>query len=225
MEEKIKIIYEDNNILVLFKPAGIVTAREGRKELNTIEEWVENNRPNNLLRSGIVHRLDKGTSGILLVARDEESLIELKRQFKNRETIKKYKAMICGDVCMEGEINAPIGRSRYVFSKWSVIEDGKSARTLFNLVKKYRYQDKMYSLVDINLKTGRTHQIRVHFAYLRWSLLGDKLYGGQTVLIDRPFLHAYYLEIFHPVLKNKISFEYDMPDDLKSIINMFENNL
>ncbi len=223
MEEEIKVIFEDKDVLVLYKPAGFVTAREGRNELKTVEEWIEKNRDIKLLRSGIVHRLDKGTSGILLVAKNEESLIELKRQFKNRETVKKYKAMICGDVTMDGEMNLPIGRSRHVFSKWAVREDGKNARTLFKLIKKYKFNNRIYSLVDIDLKTGRTHQIRVHFSYLRWSLLGDKLYGGEMLFVNRPFLHAYHIEFFHPISKEALVFEYDIADDLKLVINQFEN--
>jgi len=222
--EEIKIIFEDNDVLVLDKPAGWVTSREGRNEKNTVEEWVENNRPNGLTRSGIVHRLDKGTSGILVVAKNADSLNELKRQFKQREVVKKYTAVVCGDVVKEGEMNVPIGRSKYVFGKWGVNEEGKPSRTVFRLISKYLYNNKVYSLVDVDLKTGRTHQIRVHFSYLKWPLLGDKLYGGLTDLINRPFLHASHTEILHPKNKKKMVFESGLGDDLELVINKLNNS-
>lgn len=220
MEEKVEIIFEDTDILVLSKPAGLVTTREGRKEENTIEEWIEKNRPNDLSRSGIVHRLDKGTSGVLLTAKNQESLDNLKGQFKNRQTSKHYKALLCGDVSFQGEINIPIDRSKYVFGKFGPGVDGKSAWTKFNLIKKYQINGKKYSLVDIDLKTGRTHQIRVHFSYLGWSLLGDRLYGGEMILgIKRPFLHACSMDIFHPKTNEKIKFESELAVDLKQVLD------
>ena len=219
MEEKVEIIFEDNDILVLNKPAGMVTTREGRREENTIEEWIEKNRPNDLPRSGIVHRLDKGTSGILLTAKNQEALDNLKAQFKNRQTSKHYKALLCGDASFQGEINIPIDRSKYVFGKFGPGVDGKHAWTKFKLIKKYQYNGKKYSLVDIDLKTGRTHQIRVHFSYLNWPLLGDRLYGGQMILgLNRPFLHAYSMEFFHPKTNEKIKFESELAPDLKQVL-------
>ena len=220
MEEKVEIIFEDKDILVLNKPAGLVTTKEGRKEEKTVEDWIEKNRPNDLPRSGIVHRLDKGTSGILLAAKTLESLNNLKSQFKNRLTAKHYKAMLCGDVSFEGEVKVPIDRSKYVFGKFGPGWNGKQAWTKFKLIKKYSYNGKKYSLVDIDLKTGRTHQIRVHFSYLNWPLLGDKLYGGEMVLgIERPFLQAYYLEINHPVSGERLHFEIDLAKDLKQVLS------
>lgn len=220
MDEKIEIIFEDADILVLSKPAGLVTTREGRREENTVEEWMEKNRPNTLARSGIVHRLDKGTSGILLTAKNQEALDSLKGQFKNRQTIKHYKALLCGDVSFQGEINIPIDRSKYVFGKFGPGVDGKQAWTKFSLIKKYQFNGKKYSLVDVDLKTGRTHQIRVHFSYLGWSLLGDRLYGGELNFgLSRPFLHAYSMEFFHPKTKEKIKFENELAADLKLVLD------
>lgn len=220
MEETIKIIYEDGDVLVLDKPAGLVTTREGRAENKTVEEWIEKNRPNNLARSGIVHRLDKGTSGILLTAKNQESLDDLKRQFKNRLTKKKYKALLCGDVSYEGEINVPIDRSKYVFGKFGVGIEGKHAWTKFKLIKKYKYNGRIYSLVDIDLKTGRTHQIRVHFSYLNWPLVGDRLYGGEMILgITRPFLHSYSMQFTHPKTGKEMKFENEIADDLKQVLD------
>ena len=214
--EEIKIIYEDNAILVLNKPAGIVTTKENSKEW-TLEDWLVKNRPNGLLRQGIAHRLDKGTSGIVITAKNEESLKDLKLQFKKRLVGKYYVAVVSGDLPSSGEIDMPIDRSKYSFGRFKVHEDGKNARTLFKVIKKMMIEGKKYSLVEINLKTGRTHQIRVHLSYLGWPLLGDKLYGGLMVGgILRPFLHAKRLEILGKVV------EAPLAADLKNILDKYE---
>jgi 23S rRNA pseudouridine1911/1915/1917 synthase len=227
--EEVKIIYEDDNFMVLDKPAGMVTTNENSKlkiqtsklktqnlEQLSLEDWVKNNRENNLLRQGIVHRLDKGTSGIVIVAKTEESLIDLKRQFKERKVKKRYMAMVCGNLPFSGEVDMPIARSKYSFGRFRVDESGKRAQTIFRLVEKYMIEGKMYSLVDIDLKTGRTHQIRVHFSYLGWPLLGDKTYGGLMVGLDRPFLHAYQTEINGQVFKSELA------PDIKLMLEKYE---
>lgn len=178
-EEKIKIIYEDDNLIVLDKPVDWVTTKENNKSEKNIERWLETNRKNDLTRNGIVHRLDKGTSGVLLVAKNEKTLNYLKDKFKKRKIIKKYTALIEGDLPLVGEMNLPIGRSKYGFGKFKVSEEGKNALTKFRVIKKYDIDGKKVSLVDIDLMTGRTHQIRVHFSYLGWPIVGDKLYGGK----------------------------------------------
>ncbi len=214
--EEIKIIYEDDDLLVLDKPAGIVTTKENSKEW-ALEDWLIKNRPNSLSRQGIAHRLDKGTSGIVITAKNEESLKNLKSQFKKRQVRKYYLAMASGDLPSSGEIDMPIDRSKYSFGRFKVNEDGKNAKTLFKVIKKLVIDGKKYSLVEVDLKTGRTHQIRVHLSYLGWPLLGDKLYGGLMVGgITRPFLHAKRLEILGLV------FEAPLAADLKDILEKYE---
>lgn len=216
--EKIDIVFEDKNMMVLVKSSGVVTTREGSDE-NTVEDWLMENFKwaVKLKRAGIVHRLDKGTSGLLLVAKTEDSLAYLKQQFKKRLIYKEYWALVEGNVSFEGEIRLPIGRSRYNFLRWAVSELGKRAWTTFELIEKVIIGGKKYSLVKIVLKTGRTHQIRVHFSHLGWPLVGDKLYGGKMELTGRPFLHAKKIALVGVDGVN-YDIESDMSDDLRLIL-------
>ena len=239
IKEEIKIIYEDDEMLVLNKPAGWVTTREQnpsglrpspldkgdlKNHQKFVEDWVGEYYPNDLPRKGIVHRLDKGTSGILVVAKTSEALTDLKKQFKQRLVKKHYLALAGGDLPVDGQINMPINRSKYSFGRFKVDEEGKSAITEFKLIKKIKINGKTFSLIDINLKTGRTHQIRVHMSYLGWPLAGDKIYGGPPAGgLNRPFLHAYELKIEHPKTKTLMTFNADLPQELNNIIKENEN--
>ncbi len=220
-----EIIFEDKDILVINKPAGLVVTSEGVKKEVTLEDYLRDKYLENakLPRAGIVHRLDKGTSGVMVIAKNNRALDELKRQFKQRLTKKRYWAFIGGEVVTDGEIKVPIKRSKYQFGRWGVNPEGKEAWTIFKLLKKYKRQGRFYSLVEIDLKTGRTHQIRVHFSYLRWPLLGDRLYGGETnEWIDHPFLHAKELTFLHPSSGEKVCFESDLPDELEKVLAQYE---
>lgn len=220
--EEIKIIYEDEDLLLVDKPAGWVVTSEGVKVEQSLESWLVENRIIKLARCGIVHRLDKGSSGLVLVAKNRKVLDELMGQFKQRLVKKKYWVLVEGEVIQEGEINMPIKRS--VFSKFGVDPAGKMAITSFKLVKKYKIEGKIYSFLEVSLKTGRTHQIRVHFSYLGWPLAGDKTYGGKALPgLNRPFLHAYSLEFWHPVKKKKVNFTIELAKDLGDILKNNEN--
>lgn len=219
---KIEIIYEDDDLLVIEKPAFLVTTKERKNEKNTLEDYLIENRKNYLPRNGIVHRLDKGTSGLILVAKTENVLNDLKDQFKLRTVKKKYFCLVSGNVSFEGDVNAPISRSKYGFGKFAVDVDGKIARTLFKLIAKYKKDNKIYSLLDVDLKTGRTHQIRVHFNYLKWPLVGDKLYGGETDILNRPFLHSHQISFVHPISRKELIFNSEIPDDLIKILDQYE---
>jgi 23S rRNA pseudouridine1911/1915/1917 synthase len=220
--EKTKIIFEDDFLLVVEKPAGLTTTKERKVEEWTLEDDLRKIRPNELLRNGIVHRLDKGTSGLVLMAKNSLVCEKLKEQFKVRKIVKKYICLVGGDASMDGEIRVPIRRSKYGFGKFGVGLGGKEAWTKFELLKKYRSDGKIFSLLEIDLKTGRTHQIRVHMSYLGWPLVGDKLYGGNISILKRPFLHAKLIQLVHPVLGEIISFKSDLPVDLKSILKKYE---
>lgn len=222
MEEKIKIIFEDSEMIVVDKAAGITTTKEKKGEEGTLEDFLIKTRSNNLPRNGIVHRLDKGTSGLILVAKTENAFNKLKNQFKNRKVIKKYISLIGGDSSIDGRVEMPIGRSKYSFGKFAVVLDGKNAITEFKTIKKYKVDNKFFSLLEINLKTGRTHQIRVHMNYLGWPLVGDKVYGGDISILNRPFLHAAFIKIVHPKSKKIVSFNSDLPKDLKEVLNFYE---
>jgi 23S rRNA pseudouridine1911/1915/1917 synthase len=219
---EIKIIWEDDNIILLNKPAGLVTTKERENEKETLEDYLKETRPNGLPRNGILHRLDKGTSGLVLTAKNEKAFDDLKNQFKLRTVKKKYYALVGGDVSFEGEINLPTGRSKYEFGKFAVNVDGKNALTKFRVIKKYKKENKIYSLLNIDLMTGRTHQIRVHLSHLRWPLVGDKLYGGDNKLIQRPFLHAYQISFMHPIDNKEMCFEIELPKDLLEALKQYE---
>lgn len=220
--EKTKIIFEDENLMVVEKPTGLTTTKERIGEGWTLEDELKQLRPNKLPRNGIIHRLDKGTSGLVIVAKEEESLINLKSQFKSRRITKKYICLVSGNATFNGEINMPIGRSKYGFGKFGIDIEGKEAWTMFKLVKKYKREDKYFSLLEINLKTGRTHQIRVHMSYLGWPLVGDKVYGGSIFDLNRPFLHAAFIQFRHPKSGENISFNSELPTDLLSCLKNYE---
>ena len=221
--EEIKIIFEDEDMMVVEKPSLMTTTKEKKEEKGTFEDYLREVRPNNLPRNGILHRLDKGTSGLIMVAKTEEAFLNLKKQFKERSLVKKYYCLVGGDTPFEGEIDMPIARSKYAFSKFGVNEEGKKALTKFSLVGKYKNEGKIYSLLDIDLKTGRTHQIRVHLSYLRWPLVGDKTYGGEEINgLKRPFLHAYKIIFKHPINKRNIEIKIDLPKDLIEVLNKYE---
>jgi 23S rRNA pseudouridine1911/1915/1917 synthase len=220
--KEVKIIYQDKWLMVVDKPAGMVTTREHSLSQTGIylEDWIADYFPNTLPRQGIAHRLDKDTSGLVVVARDLESWQKIKSQFKNRTNVKKYLALAGGDLPFIGDIKMPIKRSRYVFGKFAVDPEGKFALTEYKVIRKLVLEGRIYSLVEINLKTGRTHQIRVHFAYMGWPLYGDTRYGGISgQLSGRQFLHAGFVEFVHPKTGKQISFTADLPQELNNIIS------
>jgi len=221
--EEIKIIFEDKDMMVVEKPSLMTTTKEKKGEEGTLEDYLREIRPNNLSRNGIIHRLDKGTSGLILVAKTEEAFLNLKNQFKERSLSKKYYCLVGGDVSFEGTINMPIARSKYVFAKFGVNEEGKTALTKFKLIKKYKKDGKIYSLMEVDLKTGRTHQIRVHFSHLRWPLVGDRVYGGEVIEgLKRPFLHAYQMVFNHPITNREIKIKIDLSKDLQEVLTQYE---
>ena len=222
-EKKIKVVFEDETLMVVDKPPFLVTTKERKGETGTLEDWLSENRKIKLPRCGIVHRLDKGTSGLVIVAKTESALVNLKEQFKKRSVKKHYWAMVGGDLPLGGQIDMPIGRSKYGFSKFAVTTDGKRAETWFKVISKYRYKNKIYSFLEIELKTGRTHQIRVHMNYLKWPLIGDKLYGGEEVEgLERPFLHAFEISFLHPVTNQIVKLFSELPADLENIKSGYE---
>jgi len=221
--EEVKIIFEDKEMMVVEKPPLMTTTKERKGEEGTLEDYLQKVKPNNLLRNGIVHRLDKGTSGLIMVAKTEEAFLGLKKQFKERSLSKKYYCLVGGDVSFEGTIDMPIARSKYAFAKFGVNEEGKRALTKFKLIKKYKKDGKIYSLVEVDLKTGRTHQIRVHFSHLRWPLVGDRVYGGEPLEdLRRPFLHAYQIIFKHPINDQEMTIKIDLPKDLVEILKKYE---
>lgn len=227
---ELKILYEDDNLLAIDKPAGIVVFPEKTFTGKTLIDYLLEKFPNlkkvgEPPRYGIIHRLDKNTSGILLIAKNNKTLSFLQKQFKAKGVIKKYLALVIGNLKTErGSIETLIGRSpkdrkkQKVYLPYQPGSKGKRAAiTKYQVLKNL----KGYTLIEAIPKTGRKHQIRCHLAYLNHPIAGDKLYGfkNQTCPKDlkRQFLHASYLKIKLPDGKIK-EFKSDLPEDLKNII-------
>lgn len=226
----IKTIYEDKDVLVVDKPARVIVFPEGiSKEKTLINYLVEKNpelaKVGTPPRFGIVHRIDKDTSGVLLVAKTSEALIFLQKCFKNREVSKKYVCLVEGDVKEDGKIHNLLARSSGDPRKQTVYQKNdslapKSAReaiTEYKVLKKYRD----FTLLEVNIKTGRKHQIRAHFAHLQHPIAGDKLYKFKNSKspegLTRQFLHAKYLKITLPNSQVK-ELESDLPEELKNVL-------
>jgi 23S rRNA pseudouridine1911/1915/1917 synthase len=235
------ILYEDEDVIILNKPAGICVhpAKQNIEEKSLISEIIKyfpqiKNVGEDPLRPGIVHRLDKETSGILVVAKNQKSFLFLKEQFQKRAVVKNYIALAVGKMPKkEGEINFLIGRSKKfgkfaarILSKKDLSRHtfGREAITYWKLIKEYRDKDgNILSLLKIIPKTGRTHQIRVHLASIGHPVVGDKLYGGESSkkyreLLNRHFLHAAFIELSLPS-GGRIRVETDLPQELQSFLS------
>lgn len=219
-------IYEDDDVLVVDKPAGMVVHPAPGHTDHTLVNAILAHCPSlarsdDLLRPGVVHRLDKDTSGLIVVAKHEAAKANLITQFKTREVVKGYLALVKGHVVeSRGQITARIGRDPHNRKRMRVIETGKEARTGY-VVRAYFHG---YTLLDISPTTGRTHQIRVHLSYLGHSVVGDPIYGGRSrdnrisLDIRRQFLHAYRLAFRLPTDQRRVEFTSPLPDDLQCIL-------
>lgn len=213
------VIYEDNDLIVINKPAGLLTHSKGALNLEpTIASFIQPKITDKLLtgnRAGIVHRLDRGTSGVIIAARNTEALRWLQKQFSTRKVIKKYLSVVEGAIePKEAIIDAPIGRNPKNPKTFIVVATGKSAQTKYKVIKEFTKNHKPYSLVELSPKTGRTHQIRVHLKYIKRPIVGDNVYShGDGNLM----LHALSLEIALPDSQIKI-FSVDPPDKFTRFI-------
>ncbi|RKX17036.1 MAG: RNA pseudouridine synthase [Candidatus Zixiibacteriota bacterium] len=237
------IVYEDDYLAVINKPAGLVTHPGAGNFSGTLVNGImyhikqlPNSSPSD--RPGLVHRLDKNTSGLLVIAKTDNSLTKLQEAIQNRTVKRTYLAIICGHMKeYEGEINLPIGRSIRDRKKMMVTnKNSREAITHYKLLKRYR----SYDFLEINLQTGRTHQIRVHFSHLGHPVFGDPEYGGRAKwvngmfaperakakemleLIDRQTLQACQLEFQHPVTEEMLKFKAELPSDFQNILNMLD---
>lgn len=226
-ELPLDVLYEDGDILVLNKAAGMVVHPGAGNPSGTLVNAVLAHCPDlqgigGELRPGIVHRLDKDTSGVLIVAKHDLAIRALQRQFKRRTVRKFYVALLNGSLPQEeGFIEAPIGRNRVHRQKMAVVANGKPSRTRWRVMEHLRdAQGHPYTLVEVQLLTGRTHQIRVHFAWLGYPLVGDRVYGParQPLAAPRQFLHARDLTVVHPVTGEELTFSVPWPPDLQEVL-------
>lgn len=224
----LNIIYEDNDIIVINKPKGMVVHPANGNPDGTLVNAVMNLCKDSLsgiggeIRPGIVHRLDKDTSGAIIVAKNDKAHIALSEQLKNHEVKKTYLALVRGIIKEnEATINMPIARSRKDRKKMDIDKDGKEAITHFKVLGRYKHK---YTLLQINLETGRTHQIRVHLSHIGYPIIGDGVYsnGKNEWNVSGQCLHAWKLEFNHPITGRKISIEAEIPEYLKNIIKELE---
>ncbi len=222
---KIPIIYEDDQVLVVNKPAGLVVHPGAGNMTGTmvnglLASWPDLREVGERTRPGIVHRLDRGTSGLLVVARTQKAYDHLSTQLSDRSMGRWYTALVWGQMDSDtGSVEAPIGRSKRDRIRMAVISAGRQARTNYEVIRRWTGPD--VSLVRCKLETGRTHQIRVHLSAIGHPLVGDELYGGNRseIALKRPFLHASFLEFCHPTKNERIAFESPLPDDLEKVLS------
>jgi len=226
----IEVIYEDNDIIVVNKPKGLVVHPANGNPDGTLVNALMAICKDTLsgiggeIRPGIVHRLDKDTSGILVIAKNDETHINLSNQIKNREVKKTYIALVRGNVqANEATIDMPIARSTQDRKKMAVNKNGKNAITHFKVLK--RYGD--YTLLQVNIETGRTHQIRVHMAQIGHPVVGDSVYssGKNKFGIEGQCLHAKSLDFRHPITGENMHLEAEMPEYLKNVIEQLDKEL
>lgn len=207
------IVYEDDDVIVVNKPQGMVVHPAPGHDHGTLVNGLLAHTPlatiNGELRPGIVHRIDKDTSGLLMVAKNDQALVSLSRQLKDKTNQRKYWAIVHGNIKEDtGTINAPIGRSKKDRKKMAINEEGRPAVTHFKVLERFGE----YTLIECQLETGRTHQIRVHLKYIGHPVAGDPLYGPRKTLKGKgQFLHAKLLGFKHPRTGEEMVFEADPP--------------
>ena len=226
----IEIIYEDNDIIVVNKPKGMVVHPANGNPDGTLVNAIMAKCKNSLsgiggeIRPGIVHRIDKDTSGLLIIAKNDTAHVNMSEQIKNHEVKKTYIALVRG-VIKENEatIDMPIGRSTSDRKKMAVNRNGKNAVTHIKVLKRY---DK-YTLVEVNIETGRTHQIRVHLSHIGYPIIGDYTYsnGKNEFGVEGQCLHAKCLEFKHPITGKEMKLEAPLPQYFQEILNTLDNRM
>ena len=221
------IVYEDNDIIVVNKPKGLVVHPANGNPDGTLVNAIMAICKDSLsgiggqIRPGIVHRLDKDTSGLLIIAKNDKAHIKMSEQIKNREVKKIYIALVRGVVSEEeATINMPIGRSTKDRKKMAVRKDGKEAVTHFKVLKRYSN----YTLLKVKIDTGRTHQIRVHLAEIGHPVVGDMVYsnGKNEFGVEGQMLHAKSLDFKHPITGKPMHLEAELPAYFKEVLEKLE---
>lgn len=225
------ILFEDDNLLLIDKPAGIVAHPGDGSEHGTVVNALLHKFANfadafeDKHRPGIVHRLDKDTSGLLLIAKNQECLERLQRMFKNREINKTYLAVIHGHPRQQNDtIHHAIARHPVNRKKMACVKDGKHAVTHFSVIQQGFIDNQPVAFLEVKIETGRTHQIRVHLSEIHLPIIGDKLYGGsrRNPHAPRQMLHAWELEFKHPFTGRKHKLISPIPADIKVLVDKFK---
>lgn len=223
-DKNVQIIYEDADILVINKPYNLTVHDAPSVKDATLVDWLKlNNISLSTLsgeeRHGIVHRLDKGTSGVMVVAKTNEAHVELSKQLEDKSMGRYYLAIVDTPLKDNLIINKSIARSQNNRLKMSIDENGRNAKSAFLKIALSNKEN--FELIGAKLFTGRTHQIRVHLSSINRHILGDNLYGfkGELNKINRFYLHAYYLYLTHPITNERMSFKANLPDDMNDFLN------
>jgi 23S rRNA pseudouridine1911/1915/1917 synthase len=222
-EIPVHVVHEDEWIVVVAKPAGMVVHPAPGHPSGTLVNALltrAGRLPGERDRPGIVHRLDAGTSGLMIVAKDERALAELRRMMAAREVTRTYLALVEGRPHAAATIDAPVGRSQRHRKKMAVVAEGREAVTAYRRLEAFRGA----ALLEVKPRTGRTHQIRVHLATTGHAVVGDRVYGRDRRLavelgLNRPFLHAAELAFRHPMTGAPMNFSEPLPDDLESALD------
>ncbi|MCW9046737.1 MAG: 23S rRNA pseudouridine(1911/1915/1917) synthase RluD [Gammaproteobacteria bacterium] len=234
---KLDIVYEDDDILVVNKPVGLVVHPAAGHADGTLQNGLlfHDDKLHEVPRSGIVHRLDKDTSGLLVVAKTLKAHKLLVEQLQARTVHREYQAIVFGVLTSGGTVDVGIGRHGRDRKKMAVKAEGKQAITHFRVLDRYRG----HSRIKVNLETGRTHQIRVHMAHIKHPLVGDQTYGGRLQLpqgcgdalkemlrgFNRQALHARKLGLIHPATGKHMEWKAPLPDDMKQLIAVLEDDI
>ena len=231
----LEVIFEDEEILIINKPAGLVVHPGSGNQKGTLVNALLSHDSNLgfLPRAGLVHRLDKDTSGLMVISKTESSYMNLIEQLKQRSVKRTYLAIVVGVPVSSKTIDEPIGRHPKIRTKQAITQNGKEAITRFNKLDSFGG----YSLLRVNLETGRTHQIRVHLSHIGHPIIGDPTYGNRNkfsagtseelkkiiVGFKRQALHAEELELIHPGTKELISFKIEMPSDMQILLDQINS--
>lgn len=226
-EMKLNIVYEDNDIMIVNKPSGMVVHPGNGNYSGTLVNglmYYTNSLSdiNGEIRPGIVHRIDKDTSGLIIIAKNNKTHEILSDYFKNKTITRTYIALVKGEISTNsGTIDAPIGRSDKDRKKMAVTsKNSKNAITHFTILKRY----KGYTLIKCKLDTGRTHQIRVHMNYIGHPVYNDPVYTNDKCSDFGQFLHSYSMEFIHPITKEKMYFECPLPEYFTEFLKCLEEN-
>lgn len=223
----LEIIYEDEDVLVVNKPRGMVVHPAPGHASGTLVNGLmyqckDLSGINGVLRPGIVHRIDKDTTGLLMVAKNDVAHVSLVNQLVNKTVTRKYTALVHGHIPHDkGTIDAPIGRDTKDRQKQAVVDSGKNAVTHFQVIERFGGE---FTLVECRLETGRTHQIRVHMNYIGYPLAGDPKYGPKkTIDFNGQVLHAGVIGFDHPVTGEYLEFEAPLPQDFVELLENLRN--
>jgi len=232
----LSIVFEDEHILVINKPAGLVVHPAAGNSSGTLLNALLHHAPElaQVPRAGIVHRLDKDTTGLLVVARSLAAQKYLVEQLQARAFLREYLAVVNGVLVSGGRVDAPIGRHPVQRKRMAVVESGKEAITHYRIRERFRH----HSLLSLRLETGRTHQIRVHMAHIQHPLTGDPVYGGRLKLppqcsdklvqtlrkFHRQALHAARLGLEHPISGEQMEWEIPIPEDMEQLISALQED-